>query len=37
MDKWEDCGADTQAMLLAFDQVCDHDEQQAIVAASPYR
>jgi hypothetical protein len=37
MDRWEDCGPDSQAMILGFDQIRDHDEQQAMVAASPYR
>lgn len=26
MQEWDDNGADKQALILAFDQLCQHDE-----------
>lgn len=27
-DNWDDCGVHTQALILAYDQVRDHDESE---------
>ena len=27
-DRWDDCGADSQALILGFNQVREHDESE---------
>jgi hypothetical protein len=34
-ESWDDCGADTQALILGFDQIRCHDEELLRAALLP--